>query len=154
MLTRLLTAYMRQHAKGGPFASHVVAENVAFKPHKDPNDGTYASTTVGLSSFSGGHLWTECSPCDLEEDKAVWRYVNPDCEPIPGQFNRLDGGRSATFCGTRWHGTEPYVGTRSVCVCYMPRNWQSLGSGDRATLESLGFILPEDRVESMTEFIH
>ena len=128
MLTRLLTKYMRQHAKG-PFASLVVAENVAFKPHKDPNEGTYASTIVGLSSFSGGHLWTECSPCDLEEDKAVWRYVNPHREPIPGQLNRLDGGRSAKFCGTRWHGTEPHVGTRSVCVCYMPRNWQSLGSG-------------------------
>ena len=79
--------------------------------------------------------------------------MNPDCEPIPGQLNRLDGGRAATFCGTKWHGTEPYIGTRSVCICYMPRNWQSLGSGDRATLESLGFILPEDPVESITKTV-
>ena len=146
-LTKLATKFMKQHTEN-PFMAIAIAEDVAFKPHRDPNDGSFDSTIVGLSSFQGGHLWTENASSDLDEDQAVWRYTETDSAPIPGKLHRLDDGRAASFCATRWHGTEPYVGNRVVMISYIPKGWKAIDVNMRCRLEQLGFQLPRQDLET------
>ena len=134
-LTQALARYMSSKSIE-PFTSIVVADNLVFAPHQDKNCPDYRTTISGLSKFQGGQLWTEAA------GGAQWRYVHTDRDPIPGQLHRLDGGRSVSFRGTAWHGTEPFKGDRVVVVSYVPRNWQYVTTTNLEVLSSFGFRVP------------
>ena len=134
-LTQALARYMSSKSIE-PFTSIVVADNLVFAPHQDRNCPDYRTTISGLSKFQGGQLWTEAA------GGAQWRYVHTDRDPIPGQLHRLDGGRSVSFRGTAWHGTEPCKGDRVVVVSYVPRNWQHVTTTNLEVLSSFGFRVP------------
>ena len=134
-LTQALARYMSSKSIE-PFTSIVVADNLVFAPHQDRNCPDYRTTISGLSKFQGGQLWTEAA------GGAQWRYVHTDRDPIPGQLHRLDGGRSVSFRGTAWRGTEPFKGDRVVVVSYAPRNWQHVTTTNLEVLSSFGFRVP------------
>ncbi|OLP99844.1 Retrovirus-related Pol polyprotein from transposon TNT 1-94 [Symbiodinium microadriaticum] len=141
-LARAIARYMVGKSSE-PFATVVITENVAFIPHRDPNDGHYKTTISGLTSFCGGQLWTENVGGEYD-DHTVWRYVREGGKALPGRLHQLADGRSTTFQGTAWHGTEPYEGNRMVCIAYMPRNWKELNESDLGVLSKLGFRIPSD----------
>ena len=134
-LTRLLTRYMSENSKG-PFISVVVSRDCVFKPHRDPNDIRFATTLIGLSKHTGGELWVEHDEGDCA------RITSPDAPPMPGHLHPTADGKVVTFWGNKLHGTEPYEGSRTVEIGYVPRNWEKLSEGDLKELVELGFRMP------------
>ena len=134
-LSRVLARYMATKSLE-PFMSIVVADNLVFAPHCDRNEPSFKTTISGLTSFQGGQLWTH------DESGEHWRMVREGVDPMAGRLHQISNGKSVTFNGTDWHGTEPYAGDRVVCVAYTPKNWEKVSLDDEQTLQRLGFRFP------------
>ena len=150
-LTKVLTNFMRQKTDE-PFMAITVSQDVIFKPHKDPNDCTFATTLIGMTTYEGGELWIEQPETQSENSKAVWRTVKEGEPPRPGKLHPTANGRVVQFFGNQLHGTEDYRGgTRRVMIGYIPRGWRRLQADDMNVLRSLGFRIPGSSLRPTSE---
>ena len=143
-LTKVLTKFISSQTSV-PFRSFAVSQDAAFKPHQDPNDTAYDNAVIGFSEHKGGEVWIEADDASrLKPEEIAWRMVKIGGEPLAGIFQSTSGGKVVTFNGRKYHGTEPYEGSRKVLAAYVPRGWKNLDEKDLAVVEDLGFRAPAD----------
>ena len=143
-LTKILTKFISSQTSV-PFLSFVVSQDVVFKPHQDPNDAAFDNVVIGFSEHKGGEVWIEADDeSKLKPEEIAWRMVKAGGEPLAGTLQPTSGGKVVIFNGRKYHGTEPYEGSRKVLVAYVPRGWKNLDEKDQAALEDLGFKAPAD----------
>ena len=137
-LTRLLTRVLRHHFPGDTFTTLVVNFDVCAAPHRDQQNSWLPSLLLPLTQFVGGGIWVE-SPTGLETRIFRGRRVLGAVAPLRGP-TRLSA-RSLL------HATEPWQGSRVLLVGFHLAGFRTLQLQDRAYLQQLGFLFPDEEQE-------
>ena len=121
-LTKMLTAYVRQHMPDLPFASLALAHSSEAGAHEDPN--TCQSAVTALGPFTGGGLWTYSVAADVIRTHRVKKQF---C-----LFNAREPHGTCAFAG----------GPRYTITAYMHVRARAVKVPLARKLRSLGFALP------------
>ena len=131
-VTRYLNAFMTYHGASDPRSSLVVSSGSRIKYHKDINN-VGMNHSIALGKFTGGGLWQE------DESGAEVRSMPSGAE----KRGRVVSHRKKliSFDPRRYHGVEPWEGTRWSITVYRTRSSLGLDTARADELRHFGFEL-------------
>ncbi|CAE7460074.1 unnamed protein product [Symbiodinium sp. CCMP2592] len=117
------------------FTTFSVLQNSPAMPHVDASNMLGEPNLVlPLSRFRGGGLWVECEGGSMLI-KHKGRQIGGEVLPVHSQ--------AVVFDPHKLHCTRPWRGRRVVLVAFCLRGTERLTDEQKATLEKLGFSLPD-----------
>ena len=134
-VARVLCNFVRDLDPGFNFSAIAIFRNLQTSPHRDSGNACGSQNlVVGLSSFTGGGIWTQTpggrEPCPADPSLGL------------GSTLEVGLGKHIVFDPTTWHCTQAWEGTRTVLVAYTPRVNESFPSADWASTCHLNLRCP------------
>ena len=135
MVCRMLNAFIRQLAPTLRWTTLNVVCNSLNEMHIDRQNAAIDSLVLGLSHFTGGHLWLQ--------DSAGTCFEEVQQDLLPGCDYEISRRCYLLPAFARWHRTYPWQdGDRIVLVAYAIGQYRCLSAEHKAQLQDLGFVLP------------
>ena len=146
-----IAAFARQHHPTFRFSTLRINNNYAAPLHADSNNQG-PSLLVAVGEFTGGRIWIseEGGPDLLVVDRAVRKHDWEIGSSRPGRWHQVgvdQAPEGLMFDGTTPHAVEPYVGERYSIVFFTVDTKRAVPFETKTALESLGFPLPDSRLE-------
>ncbi|CAE7336935.1 Ovostatin [Symbiodinium sp. KB8] len=135
MVCRMFNALIRQLAPALRWTTLSVVCNSLNELHIDRQNAAIDSLVLGLSHFTGGHLWLQDSTGTCFEE--VQQNL------LPGRVYEISRRCYLLPAFARWHRTYPWQdGDRIVLIAYAIGQYRCLSAEHKAQLQDLGFVLP------------
>ena len=140
--TRPFNAYVKACAPAHRWTSLALFEDVQTDFHIDALNSEWPNVVIPLDTFSGGSIWVEW-PHDVPHDNSLtYEDKNIGDRMVTGCHLPVSEG-PVSFCAKHLHHcTSRFSGRRLVMVAYSLQAFGHASESHRATLASLGFMLP------------